>query len=106
MLDHKQLDCWNVDHLMAMWFGILAAEHLATTAAGAGKTGDDIQALLRGEEVTAGARMPVLAAALAATALSPLVVWGLETFAVTGWRLCGVSGTAPLLLLQLGDRSG
>ncbi len=48
---------------------------------------DDIRALLRWEEVEAGARMPVLAAALAARALGLLFGCGLETPAITEWRL-------------------
>jgi hypothetical protein len=39
---------------------------------------DDIRALLHGEEIAAGARMPVLAAAFAARALAFLFGWGLE----------------------------
>jgi hypothetical protein len=44
--------------------------------------GDDFRALLRREEVAAGARMPLLPAALAARAHALLLAWGLA--ALTG----------------------
>jgi hypothetical protein len=50
--------------------------------------------------------MTVLAAALATGALVLLFGRGLETAAITGWRLGGVPGAAAHLLLQLGDTSG
>jgi hypothetical protein len=74
MLNHKRLDLWNVNHLMAMRFWIHTAECLTATAAGGGHMGDDFRALLRGEEVAAGARMPLLA-------------WGLEASAIARWWL-------------------
>jgi hypothetical protein len=70
VLSHKRLDLGDVDHLMAMRFWILTAGRLPATAAGAGEMGDDFRALLRGEEIPAGTRMAVLAATLAATAIS------------------------------------
>jgi hypothetical protein len=87
VLNHKRLDLWNVDHLMAVRFWILSAVRLPAPATGTGQMGDNPRALLRGEEVAAGAGMPVLVAALEATALAFLVDWGLETLAITGWRL-------------------
>jgi hypothetical protein len=48
---------------------------------------NDIGALLHGEEIPAGARMALLSAALAATALALLVGWGLKTRAIAGGRL-------------------
>jgi hypothetical protein len=106
MFDHERLDLWNVDHLMAMRFWILTTERLTATAAGCGEMGDDIRALLRWKEGAARARMTVLAAALAAGALALLFGRGLETLAITGWRLGGVPGAAAHLLLQLGDTRG
>jgi hypothetical protein len=106
MLNHKRLDLWNVDHLMAMRFWIHSAECLTATAAGGGNMGDDFRALLCGEEVAAGARMPLLPAALAARALALLLALGLEASAIARWWLGRVSGAAALLLLQLGDTSG
>jgi len=41
MLNHKRLDLWNVNHLMAMRFWIHTAECLTATAAGGGHIGDD-----------------------------------------------------------------
>ena len=73
VLNHKRLDLGDLDHLMAMRFSILTAERLPATTAGAGEMGDDLRALLHGEEIAAGARMAVPAAALAATALALLV---------------------------------
>jgi len=77
MLNHKLLDLGNVDHLMAMRFWIHTTQRFPATAAGAGVMGDDIRALLCGDELTARARMAVLAAALAAAALAFLLGWGL-----------------------------
>jgi hypothetical protein len=103
MFDHERLDHWNVDHLMAMWFWILTTKGLTATTAGSGEMGDDIRALLHWKEVEAHARMTVLAAVLAASALALLFGKGLETTAITGWRLGGVPGAAAQLLFQLGD---
>ncbi len=106
VLDHEQLDACNVDHLMAVRFWILSTENLTATTARCGEMRADTRALLGSEEVAAGARMPVLAAALAARALGLLFGWGLETAAIAGWRLGGVPGGAAHLLLQLGDTRG
>jgi hypothetical protein len=108
MLDHKRSDLWDVDNLVAQRVWILPTESLAATAAGGGEMRDDLLALLRGEEIAAGARMPLLAASLTARALAlalPLTL-RLETVAVTGWWLGRVPGAAALLLLQLGDTGG
>jgi hypothetical protein len=48
--------------------------------------GDDFRALLRREEVAAGARMPLLAAALAARALALLLAWGLAALRASAQR--------------------
>jgi hypothetical protein len=73
VLNHKRLNLGDLDHLMAMPFSILTAERLPATTPGAGEMGDDLRALLHGEEIPAGARMAVLAAALAATSLALLL---------------------------------
>ena len=73
--------------LMAMRFWILTAECLTATPAGGGEMGDEFRPLLRGEEVAAGARMPLLIATLAALALALLFPWGLETSAIDRRRL-------------------
>jgi hypothetical protein len=86
MLNHKRLDLWNVNHLMAMRFWIHTAECLTATAAGGGHMGDDFRALLSGEEVAAGARMPLLPAALAARALALLLAWGLAALRASAQR--------------------
>jgi hypothetical protein len=106
MLDHKLSDLWDVDHLVAQRVWILTAESLTATAAGGGEMGNDLLALLRGEEITAGARMPVLAASLAARALALPLTLRLETVAVNGWWLGRVPIAAALLLLQLSDTGG
>ncbi len=72
VLNHKRLDLGDLDHLMAMRFSILTAERLPATTARCGEMGDDLRALLHGEKIPAGARMALLAAALAATALALL----------------------------------
>jgi hypothetical protein len=87
VLNHKRLDLGDLNHLMAMRFSSLTTESLPATTAGAGEMGDDLPALLHGEEIAAGARMAVLAAALAATVLALLVGWGLKTRAIAGGRL-------------------
>jgi hypothetical protein len=87
VLNHKRLNLWNVDHLMAMRFWILTAEYLTSTAAGGGEIGDDFRALLRRKQVAAGARMPLLPAALAARTLALFIPWGLETRAIARRRL-------------------
>ena len=86
MLNHKRLDLWNVNHRMAMRFWIRTAECLTATAAGYGDMGDDFRALLRGEDVAVGARMPLLAGALAARALALLFPWGLVALRASAQR--------------------
>ncbi len=61
-----------------MWFWIITAERLTATAEGCGEMRDGICALFRWKEVAAGARMPVLAVAFAASALALLIDWGVK----------------------------
>jgi hypothetical protein len=68
-------------------FRILTAESLPTTAAGGGKVGDHLLALLRGEKVAARPGMAFLATAIAARAFALPLAARLKTAGVTGWRL-------------------
>jgi hypothetical protein len=87
VFNHHRLDLWDLHHLVAQRLGIIATERLTATPAVAGVMGDQLLALLRREKVRARTGMALLATALAARAFALPLACGLETTAISGWRL-------------------
>jgi hypothetical protein len=73
MLDHKRCDRRNLDHLVAQWLGIVTGQSFTTRLAVAGVMVDHLLALLRGEQLAAGAGMALLSAPLTARAFACLL---------------------------------
>ena len=83
MLDHQRCDRRDLDHLMAQRIWILSPKQRAATAAGIRVFHHVIHPLDR-QQFWSGPGMALLAAALAATALTPC--WRLKTGSIAGGR--------------------